>query len=66
MERRQFLAAAGIASTSTLAYKGIAGGMDSAFPIRSAMASEKSVAAVKKAAYLDSNKYSHLLSPLKI
>jgi 2,4-dienoyl-CoA reductase-like NADH-dependent reductase (Old Yellow Enzyme family)/thioredoxin reductase len=66
IERRQFLAAAGVASTSALAYKGLAGGMNPASQTGNAMAAEKSGAAMKKGPYLDSNKYRHLLSPLKI
>jgi thioredoxin reductase len=63
MGRRQFLVAAGVASTSVLACKRLAG---MAIPIRQpnrAKAEEKENIAGGKAA---SDKYPHLLSPLKI
>jgi 2,4-dienoyl-CoA reductase-like NADH-dependent reductase (Old Yellow Enzyme family)/thioredoxin reductase len=66
MGRRQFLLAAGVGSTSALAYKKLGGLMDPVFHGGEAMASEKAGAAGKKGPYFDSNKYSELLSPLKI
>jgi 2,4-dienoyl-CoA reductase-like NADH-dependent reductase (Old Yellow Enzyme family)/thioredoxin reductase len=61
--RRQFLFAAGVTSASALAYGKIANAIDPVMQTGSAIASEKSGIADAKGA---SNKYSHLLSPLKI
>jgi 2,4-dienoyl-CoA reductase-like NADH-dependent reductase (Old Yellow Enzyme family)/thioredoxin reductase len=66
MGRRQFLVAAGVTSTSALAYNKLAGIMDPVFQTNTAMASEKAGTTGMRAAYLDSSRYSHLLSPLKI
>jgi 2,4-dienoyl-CoA reductase-like NADH-dependent reductase (Old Yellow Enzyme family)/thioredoxin reductase len=66
MGRRQFLVAAGITSTSALAYKKLAGVFDPAFQNGVAVASEKTGNTGKKGPYFDSDRYSHLLSPLKI
>jgi 2,4-dienoyl-CoA reductase-like NADH-dependent reductase (Old Yellow Enzyme family)/thioredoxin reductase len=65
MGRRQFLFAAGVGSTSALAYNKLAGVMGPAFQTGAAMASEKAGVS-GKGRYFDSNKYSSLLSPLKI
>jgi 2,4-dienoyl-CoA reductase-like NADH-dependent reductase (Old Yellow Enzyme family)/thioredoxin reductase len=64
--RRQFLIAAGITSTSALACKNLGGFIDPVLLTGNAMASEGSVTADKKGNYSYNNKYSHLLSPLKI
>jgi len=61
--RRQFLLAAGAASTSALAYQKLKGNAPFARPGISE-ASESAVAAPGKGAY--SRKYRHLLSPLRI
>jgi 2,4-dienoyl-CoA reductase-like NADH-dependent reductase (Old Yellow Enzyme family)/thioredoxin reductase len=66
MDRRQFLIAAGVTSTSALAINKLAGVADPVFNAGAANASEKSGTADKRGYYMDSNKYSHLLSPLKI
>jgi len=63
MGRRQFLIAAGLTSTSALAYKKFAGVVDPVFQTGVATAAEKIGTAGIKGAY---NRYSHLLSPLKI
>jgi 2,4-dienoyl-CoA reductase-like NADH-dependent reductase (Old Yellow Enzyme family)/thioredoxin reductase len=64
MGRRQFLIAAGISSTSALAYKKLAGVVDPVFQTNAAMASEKARAADIQGDF--SSRYSHLLSPLNI
>ena len=64
MGRRQFLIAAGVTSTSALAFKKLAGVVDPVFQTSVARASEESGTADKNTAF--SNRYSHLLSPLKI
>jgi hypothetical protein len=61
--RRQFLIAAGMASTSALAYKKVAKVIGPVFKTSTAMASERSGTAGVKAG---SNRYKHLLSPIKI
>ncbi len=63
MGRRQFLAAAGVTSASALAYNRLAGVVDPVFQAGTAMAAEKSAAASATGA---NNKYSHILSPIKI
>jgi NADPH-dependent 2,4-dienoyl-CoA reductase/sulfur reductase-like enzyme len=63
MGRRQFLFAAGVTSASALAYKRLAGVVDPVFQTGAASAAEKFGAADVKSG---SNKYNHLLSPLKI
>jgi 2,4-dienoyl-CoA reductase-like NADH-dependent reductase (Old Yellow Enzyme family)/thioredoxin reductase len=65
MGRRQFLIAAGVTSTSALAYNKLAGVVDPVFQTGNAMAAEKGKA---KAAVAQgsNNKYSHLLSPIQI
>lgn len=62
MGRRQFLLTAGAASSSALAYKKLAGFVDPIFQRGSAMAADMSGAGVKAV----TNKYPHLLSPLKV
>jgi NADPH-dependent 2,4-dienoyl-CoA reductase/sulfur reductase-like enzyme len=62
MGRRQFLVAAGVASTSALALNKLAGVVGPAFQTSPARAAEKSVTVGVKG----SGKYIHLLSPLKI
>jgi len=64
MGRRQFLVAAGVTSTAALAGKKLAGVIDPVFETGVAKASERSGAAGTKGAFSD--RYSHLLSPLKI
>jgi len=64
MGRRQFLVAAGVTSTSALAYKKLAGIIDQDFQTAAAVASERPGNAAVKRNF--SNRYSHLLSPLKI
>lgn len=64
MGRRQFLVAAGLTSTAALAGKKIAGVMSSVCHGGAAMAAEKSITAGTKGIF--SERYSHLLSPLKI
>ncbi len=61
--RRQFLIAAGVTSTSALAYKKLAGVVDPFFQTNAAMASDRPGAAVMNEV---SDKYSHIMSPLKI
>jgi len=61
--RRQFLFAAGAASTCALACKKLAGLVDSDFKTGVAMAGEKAGASDEKTTI---QKYPHLLSPLKI
>jgi 2,4-dienoyl-CoA reductase-like NADH-dependent reductase (Old Yellow Enzyme family)/thioredoxin reductase len=63
MGRRQFLIAATAASTSALAYKNITGAVGPVFQTSTAMAADKKGSADLKAV---SNRYKHLLSPLKI
>lgn len=63
MGRRQFLAAAGMGSASALAMGKLAGTVDPVFQTGSAMAAEKSKAIDLNAV---SERYKHLLSPLKI
>jgi len=63
MGRRQFLLAAGTASASALTLKNLAGVVDPVFQTSTVMASEKPGAAGIKAV---TNKYPHLLSPLKV
>jgi 2,4-dienoyl-CoA reductase-like NADH-dependent reductase (Old Yellow Enzyme family)/thioredoxin reductase len=65
MGRRQFLLAAGVTSTSALAYNKLAGLMGPGIQTGTAMASEKAGVS-GKGPFFDSNKYSSLLSPLKI
>lgn len=60
--RRQFLVAAGVTSASALAYKRLAGIFDPSLRPGDATAAEKSVSVAAST----SNKYTHLLSPLKI
>jgi 2,4-dienoyl-CoA reductase-like NADH-dependent reductase (Old Yellow Enzyme family)/thioredoxin reductase len=64
--RRQFLFAAGVASTSALAYKKLDGVVGPVFQTGVANASETAGTAEKKGNYFDSSRYSHLLTPLKI
>lgn len=61
--RRQFLIASGLASTYALTCKKLAGYIDRGFHMDVAMAGERAGTAGIKAR---SNKYPHLLSPLKI
>jgi len=63
MGRRQFLIAAGVTSTSALGLKNLAGAIDPVFQTGAAIASERSGASAVKAG---SDRYSHVLSPLKI
>jgi len=63
MGRRQFLAAAGMGSASALALGKLGGVADPVFQTRSAMAAEKAGAVDLNAV---SDRYSHILSPLKI
>ncbi|MDD1763060.1 MAG: hypothetical protein LUQ59_12585, partial [Methanothrix sp.] len=60
MGRRQFLIAAGVTSTSALAYNRLAG--NPGFQAGNAMAAEKAASALAAGA---SGKYSHLFSPIK-
>jgi 2,4-dienoyl-CoA reductase-like NADH-dependent reductase (Old Yellow Enzyme family)/thioredoxin reductase len=62
MGRRQFLIAAGVTSTSALAYNSLKGVVNPAFQTGNAMAAEKAAAALAAGA---SGKYSHLFSPIK-
>ena len=63
MGRRQFLIAAGAASTSALALRKLAGVVDPGFQTGIANASERqSDASLKEM----NNRYSHLLSPIKV
>lgn len=62
LERRRFLIAAGVTSTSALAMNTLAGVMGTGSQPNSAMAADRTGAASK----LSTNKYPHLLSPLKI
>ena len=63
MGRRQFLAAAGIGSASAMALGKLGGAVDPVFQARSAIAAEKAGAIDLNAV---SDRYSHILSPLKI
>jgi NADPH-dependent 2,4-dienoyl-CoA reductase/sulfur reductase-like enzyme len=63
MGRRQFLIAAGVTSTSALAYNKLAGVVDPVFQTGSAMAAEKAANAAIQGA---SSKYAHLFSPIKV
>jgi 2,4-dienoyl-CoA reductase-like NADH-dependent reductase (Old Yellow Enzyme family)/thioredoxin reductase len=63
MGRRQFLIAAGVTSTSALAYKKLAGVVDPVFQTGNAMAAEKAAVAAIAGA---SSKYAHLFSPIKV
>jgi 2,4-dienoyl-CoA reductase-like NADH-dependent reductase (Old Yellow Enzyme family)/thioredoxin reductase len=65
MGRRQFLIAAGVTSTSALAYNKLAGVVAPVFQTGDAIAAEreKAKAVIAKGT---NNKYSHLLSPIKI
>jgi thioredoxin reductase/2,4-dienoyl-CoA reductase-like NADH-dependent reductase (Old Yellow Enzyme family) len=63
MGRRQFLIAAGVTSTAALAYKKLTKVVDPGFQTSIAMASGSPETAAVKGA---SNRYYHLLSPLKI
>ena len=63
MGRRQFLVAAGVTSTAALAYKKLASFIDPAFKTGVATASERSGTAGMK---IGSDRYNHVLSPLKI
>jgi NADPH-dependent 2,4-dienoyl-CoA reductase/sulfur reductase-like enzyme len=60
--RRQFLIAAGVTSTSALASKKLSGVIDPFFQTNAAMASERSGAVMNEV----SDRYSHIMSPLKI
>jgi len=60
MGRRQFLIAAGVTSTSALAYKRLSGVVDPVFQTSVASASDKPGASGA------TGKYTHLLSPLKV
>ena len=62
MGRRQFLIAAGVTSTSALAYKKLAGIVEPVVHADAAMAAGRAEAASKKV----TGRYPHLLSPLKI
>lgn len=62
MGRREFLIAAGVTSTSALAYNKLAGAVNPLLQTGSAMATEKSAADMKAGG----KKYAHILSPLKI
>lgn len=64
MGRRQFLIAAGMTSTSALGLKKLAGAADPVFQTGAAMASEKAGTAEYTGVY--SERYSHLLSPIRI
>ena len=64
MGRRQFLIAAGVTSTSALALNKLAGVVDPVFQTGVAMASERTGDCRCEGNI--SNRYSHLLSPLKI
>lgn len=64
MGRRQFLVAAGVGSTAALAGKKLASVADPVFQTGVARASERSGNADKERAFSD--RYSHLLSPIKI
>lgn len=64
MGRRQFMVAAGVTSATALAGKRLAGVIDPAYNQGAAAASERQVAGNIKGALSD--KYSHLLSPIKI
>jgi len=63
MGRRQFLIAAGVTSTSALAFQRLTGFFKPDFQRGTAMAGEKDGSAVVEPA---TNKYPHLLSPLRI
>jgi hypothetical protein len=63
MGRREFLFAAGMTSTSALAYKKLSGVVNPFFQTNSAMASERSQTAVVNEV---SDRYSNIMSPLKI
>lgn len=63
MGRRQFLAAAGVTSASALALGKLSGAVDPVFQTGAATAAEKSGSGDAKGA---NNRYSHLLSPVKI
>jgi len=63
MDRRQFLIAAGVTSTSALAYKKLSGIFNPSSQTGVAMATDRPGTSGKKGV---SNRYSHLLSPLKI
>jgi len=64
MGRRQFLIAAGVTSTSALALNKLAGGVSPVYQTGAAGASERTVTDGLGGAY--SNRYNHLLSPIKI
>jgi 2,4-dienoyl-CoA reductase-like NADH-dependent reductase (Old Yellow Enzyme family)/thioredoxin reductase len=64
--RRQFLVAAGVTSTSALAAGKLAGIVDPVFKTSDATASEKPGTAERKSITINSGRYSHLLSPIKI
>jgi len=63
MGRRQFLVAAGMTSASALAYRKLAGVAGTVLQTSTAKAADKSGTAAAKAA---TDKYPHLLSPIKI
>jgi thioredoxin reductase len=63
MGRRQFLIAAGVGSTTALAYKKLAGVVEPVLETSDAFAAEKQETADKRGA---NNRYSHLLSPVQI
>jgi len=63
MGRRQFLIAAGVTSTSALAYQKLAGVVDPVFQTSTAMGAEKAASAAIAGA---SNRYTHLFSPIKV
>jgi len=64
MGRRQFLIAAGVTSTSALALNKLAGAVDPVFQAGVARASERTGTGGIEGTF--SNRYSHLLSPIKI
>jgi len=64
MGRRQFLAAAGVTSTAALAGKKLSSVIDPVFHMDISTAAERSGTADMKGAFSD--RYSHLLSPIKI
>jgi 2,4-dienoyl-CoA reductase-like NADH-dependent reductase (Old Yellow Enzyme family)/thioredoxin reductase len=66
MGRRQFLIAAGVTSTSALAFNKLAGVVDPVFQTGSANAAEKSGTADTKGNAVNNARYFHVLSPLKI
>ena len=63
MGRREFILAAGVASTSALAYKKLAGAVDTVFKPGAALAGERAGTAGSSSSI---SRYPHLLSPLKV